>query len=100
MIDAVEKIISQLPPDVKVIPGHGPVSSLDDVRGYLKMLRETRDVVQNASKKGQTLDQMKRAKLLDPWKKYSGDFVNEDVFLETLYNSLNGSKSGTFVRHN
>src|SRR5580704_1706607 len=32
MIDAVALVISLLPPDVKVIPGHGPVSTLGDVR--------------------------------------------------------------------
>jgi glyoxylase-like metal-dependent hydrolase (beta-lactamase superfamily II) len=100
MIDAVEKVIGQLPPDVKVIPGHGPVSSLDDVRSYLGMLKETRDVVQKALKDGKTLDQMKQAKLLEPWKKYSGEFVNEDVFLETLYNSLTGQKTGKLIKHN
>src|SRR5271169_1718826 len=29
MIDGVEKVIAQVPADVKIIPGHGPVSSLD-----------------------------------------------------------------------
>jgi cyclase len=100
MIDAVDQVISQLPPDVKVIPGHGPVSSLDDVRAYETMLKETRDVVQKALKEGKTLDQMKQAKLLEPWKKYSGDFVNQDVFLETLYNSLTGQKTGKLIKHN
>ena len=35
MIDAVEKVIAQVPPDVKIIPGHGPVSTLDDLRSHL-----------------------------------------------------------------
>ena len=100
MIDAVAQVISQLPPDVKVIPGHGPVSSLDDVRTYLVMLKETRDAVQNALKQGKMLDQMKQAKLLEPWKKYSGDFVNQDVFLETVYNSLTGQRTGKLIQHN
>jgi hypothetical protein len=43
---------------------------------------------------------MKQAKLLSPWKKYSGDFVSEDAFLETLYNSLTGQKTGKFIKHN
>ena len=43
MIDAVAQVIAQLPPDVKVIPGHGPVSTLDDVRAYETMLKATRD---------------------------------------------------------
>jgi cyclase len=100
MIDAVAQIIGQLPHDVKVIPGHGAVSTLDDVRAYASMLKQTRDVVQQALTAGKTLEQMKQAKLLDPWKKYSGDFVSEDAFLETLYNSLTGQKTGKFIKHN
>ena len=100
MIDAVEKVIAQLPPDVKVIPGHGPVSSLDDMRAYLTMLKATRDVVAKALTNGNSLDQMKQAKLLDPWKKYAGDFITEDAFLETIYNSLTGQKNGKLLKHN
>jgi cyclase len=100
MIEGVEKVIAQVPADVKIIPGHGPVSSLDDVRAYLTMLKETREVVAKALKESKSLDQMKQAKLLDAWKKYSGDFINEDAFLETLYNSLTGQKNGKFIKHN
>ena len=100
MIDAVEKVIAMLPPDAKVIPGHGRVSSVDDMRAYLKLLKDTREVVQNALKQGKTLDQMRQAKILDPWKKYSGGFISEDAFLETLYNSLTGQKNGKFIKHN
>ena len=28
MIDGVEKVIAQVPPDVKIIPGHGPISTI------------------------------------------------------------------------
>jgi glyoxylase-like metal-dependent hydrolase (beta-lactamase superfamily II) len=66
MIDAAEKVIRELPADVKVIPGHGPVSNLDDVRHYLTMLKGTRDLVQKALAQKKTLDQMKQAKILDP----------------------------------
>jgi len=100
MIDGVEKAIAQLPADVKVIPGHGSVSSLDDVRTYIKMLKDTRETVRAALKQKKTLDQMKKDKILDPWKKYSGDFISEDAYLETLYNSLTGSKEGKFIQHN
>ena len=100
MIDGVEKVIGQVPADVKVIPGHGPISSVTDVRAYLEMLKQTREVVAKAIKDGQTLDQMKQAKLLEPWKKYSGKMIDSDVFLETIYNSLTGQKNGKFVKHN
>src|SRR5947209_6546974 len=90
MIDGVEKVLAQVPPDVKIIPGHGPISTVSDVKPYLAMLKDTREVVAKALTEGKTLDQMKQAKLLDPWKKYSGEFISEDAFLETLYNSLSG----------
>jgi hypothetical protein len=64
------------------------------------MLEETRDAVQKALKEGKTLDQRKQAKLLDPCKKYSRDFVNEDTSLETLYNSLTGQTTGKVIKHN
>ena len=100
MIAGVEKVIAEVPADVKIIPGHGPVSTISEMKDYLEMLKATRDVVAKALQQGQTLDQMKQAKLLEPWKKYSGGFINEDAFLETLYNSLSGKKAGEFIKHN
>ena len=66
----------------------------------MKMLKETRAAVQDALDKKMTLEQMKEKKILDSWKKYSGDFISEDVFLETVYNSLTGQKNGKFIKHN
>ena len=100
MINAVENVIAQVQPDVKVIPGHGQVSSLGDLRAYLTMLKATRDAVAHALKVGKTLDQMKQAKILDPWKSYSGEFVSEDAFLETLYISATGQTSAEVTKHN
>jgi cyclase len=99
MIAAMEKATAQLPADVKVIPGHGVLSNLADVRAYTKMLKETSAAVEAALKAHKTLDQMKQEKVLAPWSKFSGDFVNTDVFTETLYNSLTNTK-GEFIKHN
>jgi cyclase len=100
MIAACEKVIPKLPPDVKVIPGHGDLSSLDDVRAYVGMLQETTDAVQQALKQGKTLEEMKQQKILAPWHKFAGGFINEDAHLETVFNSLTGRKNGRFLQHN
>ena len=99
MIAAMEKATAQLPADVKVIPGHGQLSNLDDVRAFTTMLKETSAVVQKALDSHKRLEEMKQEKILEPWKKWSGDFVNADAFTETLYNSLTGTK-GDFMKHN
>src|SRR6476659_6019342 len=84
MIAAMEKAITMLPADVKVIPGHGALANLDDVRAFIKMLKETSAVVQKAIDRHQSLEQMKQAKILAPWQQFSGSFINTDAFIETL----------------
>jgi glyoxylase-like metal-dependent hydrolase (beta-lactamase superfamily II) len=101
MIRACEAVLAKLPADVKVIPGHGEVSSLAELRDYVAMLKSTSAAVAKALKAGNSLEQMKQRKLLAPWsQKYSGDFISTDTFLETLYNSLSHNGHTPFVRHN
>ncbi len=100
MIEAAEYVIAKMPADVKVIPGHGTVSSLEDVRRFVDMIKETRGMVDDAIKAGKGLDQMKREKILEAWKEWSGEFISTDAFIETLYNDLTGKKSGEFIKHN
>lgn len=91
MIAACDKAIAAFPPDVKIIPGHGALATLDDLREYDKMLKDTTAAVQKALADHKTLAQMKDEKVLAPWQKYSGAFVNTDAFIETIYNSLTGT---------
>src|SRR5499427_7640809 len=69
MIAAMEDVIPKLPADVKVIPGHGNISILDDVRTYVKMLIDTRAAVEKGVQQKKTLDQLKQEKVLAPWQK-------------------------------
>jgi glyoxylase-like metal-dependent hydrolase (beta-lactamase superfamily II) len=101
LIAACDKVISLLPADVKVIPGHGQISNLNEVREYVEMLKGTTAAVEAALKKGSTLDQMKKDKILASWdKQYANKFVTQDVFIETLHNSLTNQKTAPFVPHN
>ncbi len=76
------------------------MSGLDEVRAFVGMLHETADAVQQALKQGKTLAEMKQQKILAPWRKFAGGFINEDAHIETLYNSLTGNKNGKFLKHN
>jgi hypothetical protein len=49
---------------------------------------------------GKTLDQLKQEKVLEPWKKWNGDFVSTDMFVETLYNHLTGKQDEKLIKHN
>jgi len=101
MIAACDKVASLLPDDVKVIPGHGDLSTLGDVRDYSVMLKETSAAVQAAINLKKTPEQMKKEKILAPWDaKYSGKFINSDLFIDTLYNSLTNNKNAEYLKHN
>jgi cyclase len=93
MIAACEKVAATLPADTKVIPGHGDVATMDDLREYAKMMRDTMAVVEKAKAKHRTLAQMKANKILAPWQKYSGSFVSTDAWIETIYNSPKGPET-------
>jgi len=101
MIDAVDRVLAQVPADARFIPGHGPISSADDVRKFQQMLKETFAAVQDAMKQGKNLDQMKQEKILAKWAEFDGPdkFIHTDAWIETIYNDLSG-KGGQFMKHN
>ncbi len=92
MIAACEKAAATAPADTKVIPGHGDLSTVEDLRAYTKMMKDTMAVVEAAVGRHETLEQMKSEKLLAQWQRYSGSFVSTDAWIETIYNSLNDAK--------
>jgi cyclase len=91
MIAACDKVLALFPSDTKVIPGHGELATMGDLREYSQMLKDTTAAVQKALDAHKTLAQMKQDKILEPWQKYSGAFVSTDAFIDTIYNSLQGA---------
>ncbi len=99
LIADLDEIIPKLPADVKLIPGHGPVSNVEDLKNFAAMVKDSVAIVQAALKQGKTLQQMQQDKIMAKYAKYSGDFINSDQWIETIYNDLSG-KPGEFHRHN
>lgn len=88
-VAAVEKVLGELPADVKIIPGHGPLATRPDLAAYLAMLKETSAIVQKGIDEGKTVEQLVAARPLAKWDKWSW-FITSDVFVKQLYNGLKG----------
>jgi cyclase len=91
MIAACEDVLKSAPANAKIVPGHGELSNLEELRTYTQMLKDTSAAVARALKAGKTLEQMKSERVLGAWsERYSPPkaFVDTDAFTETLYNSL------------
>jgi glyoxylase-like metal-dependent hydrolase (beta-lactamase superfamily II) len=100
LIEGVEKVLGIIPDDVKVIPGHGPLSTKDDLRAYLGMLKDTSGAVQSAIAAGKSLEEMKKENLLGKWSDTWGKgFIKPNLYIEMLYRSLSGTKSGLGPMH-
>ncbi|MFY9826440.1 MAG: MBL fold metallo-hydrolase [Thermoanaerobaculia bacterium] len=91
MTDAVAKVLAEVPADVKIIPGHGPLSDVAGLKKFHRMLVETLGVVRKGKAAGKTLEQLQAAGLPDEWKSWSS-FIDTKAWIGTLYNSLEGTK--------
>ncbi|HEY6121069.1 MAG TPA: MBL fold metallo-hydrolase [Pyrinomonadaceae bacterium] len=91
----VGDIIAKLPAGVRIIPGHGPLSTIDDLKLYHRMLLETTDIVRKKMAAGKTLDQIKAEGLPDEWKTWGTGFIKTDFWLEIVFNSLKAKAKQT-----
>jgi cyclase len=101
VIDGLNKILELSFPEFRseggtmIIPGHGRLCDLADVAYYRDMLTIIRDRVQDAIKKGQTLEQVKAAKLT---RDYDGRYGassgpwTTDMFVDAVYKTLSAKK--------
>lgn len=94
-ISAVEKVLGMMPADVKIIPGHGALATTADLRTYLQMLRDTSRIVRAGVAEGKTAAQLKEAKVLSAFDKYSWDFISADRFIDTLVQDASTRKTVT-----
>ncbi|MFZ0061432.1 MAG: MBL fold metallo-hydrolase [Pyrinomonadaceae bacterium] len=81
-------IIPKLAADVKIIPGHGPLATVDDLKQFHNMLKETTAIVQGKMKAGKTMEQIKAEGLPAEWTSWGTGFIKTDVWLEIIYRSL------------
>jgi glyoxylase-like metal-dependent hydrolase (beta-lactamase superfamily II) len=99
MVEGVEQAMAAVPDDVKVIPGHGPVSSKADVLAFVAMLRDCVQLVEQAMKNGQTLQQMQEAGVLARYDHLGRGFIKTASFVEMIYNELHGGATAPGDRH-
>ena len=92
LIKNIGELVAKIPATAKLIPGHGPISTLDDLKSYHRMLQQTTEIVRQKMAAGKTLDQIKTEGLPDEWKPWGEGFIKTDRWVETIYKSLTAKK--------
>jgi glyoxylase-like metal-dependent hydrolase (beta-lactamase superfamily II) len=85
LIAGVEKVLGMIPPDAKIIPGHGDLSTPDDMRNFVQMLKDTRALIADAVKAGKTIQQIKEDHLLAKYADKGKGFIKQDAWIDVLY---------------
>src|SRR5579871_1288367 len=88
MIAAADKLLAVVGPKTKVIPGHGPLATRDDLKAYRAMLAGVREQVGPLIAAGKTVEEAVAAKPTrsfdDKWGK---GFLTGDLFVRVIYSA-------------
>jgi glyoxylase-like metal-dependent hydrolase (beta-lactamase superfamily II) len=93
LIAAMDRMIKELPADVKVIPGHGKLSTIEDMKKLSATLKDCVKLVEAEVKKKKTLAQIQEAKVLAKYDEMGKAFIKTDMFIETVFSELTAKKS-------
>jgi cyclase len=88
----VAAAIVKIPPGAKIIPGHGPLATIDDLKAFHAMLVETIGIISQRIKAGKTLEQIQAEGLPDKWKSWGGGFVNTKTWINIVHQSLSRAR--------
>ena len=87
-------VIKLLPPDIKIIPGHGPLASLADLKSYHAMLTECIEQVRVRVAAGKTLAEIQTEGLPEKWRDAGTGFIKTENWLEEIHYSLTHAAGG------
>ncbi len=84
--DNIGDVLSQVAPDARIIPGHGPArADVDDLRRFHRMLEESIEMVREKHSAGRSSEQIQEEGVLAAYASWSG---NGERFLDSIYRSL------------
>ncbi len=94
MISAAKRGLALVKPGGKVIPGHGPVATRDELQAYHDMLVDVRSKVAAGISAGRTKAAVVASKPAAPYAASiaSDGFIKPDRFVETMYEELKAKR--------
>ena len=99
LADGISQVLANVPADIRIIPGHGPLSSVNDLRTYHRMITETITLVRGKIDAGMSSEQVQSEGVAAEWADWGGGFISTERWLDTVYRSLSGATGGEDVEH-
>lgn len=86
----VAAVLDLVPEDAAVIPGHGDLGTVAELRESHRMLVETIGAVREGIEAGKDLDALKAEGVPAPWGDWAWGFISEDDWIGIVHASLTG----------
>jgi glyoxylase-like metal-dependent hydrolase (beta-lactamase superfamily II) len=89
----LDAILAMIPPDARVIAGHGPVGGPAELRRFRSYLADLRSAVGKAIAEGRTLDQAIAEIRLDGYEEIKASFMNLSLNIHQVWLEMGGSET-------
>lgn len=99
LANGISQVLDNVPADIHIIPGHGPLSSVDDLRTYHRMITETIAMVRGKIDAGLSSEQVQSEGISEEWADWGAGFISTERWLDTVHRSLSGAAGGEDVEH-
>ena len=89
--EAVGKMIELVPDASAVIPGHGRLATMDELKSFHEMLVQSTEIVKREYAQGKDLVSMQAENIIDQFDSFNYDlYKTTDGWIQDLYNALKG----------
>ena len=88
MINYLEKILLVIDKDTIVMPGHGEISSISDIKETIEMLKTVKNRILKSIKNNQSLEQIISSNITKDFDKKYNTLLLRDTFIDRAYASL------------
>ncbi len=84
----VGALLDRIPDDVRIIPGHGPVADMEDLRRFHTMLIETTATVRGHVEAGKSLEDIQAEETFDDYPGWGDVFITAPQWIAMIHASL------------
>ena len=87
LLKHLKKIYSVLPKETILIPGHGRITTMDELKTYIDMVESTMRIIKDEMDKGKSLKEIQDADVLKDWNKWGTFFpmINKTTWINNVY---------------
>lgn len=87
-LETVDHLLTVLPEDVKIVPGHGEPADYDDLRRFRDMLAGMIAYVEGKVARGRTAEELTEAGIPDEWQDWMSDLLQPEFVLGNLFEGV------------